>query len=190
MVEEAEGQRLIVGINDADRQIRQEKEYGRRLAQVQIQASKDALTGLKNRHAYFEAEAHMNRQIEDHCQPPFAIVMLDVNDLKKVNDTAGHQAGDQYLRNACKIICDIFKHSPVYRIGGDEFAVICQGRDYADLEDLIGKIYEYNRNASRVGDVTIACGMARFEDDVCVASVLERADHRMYENKKTMKASG
>ncbi len=56
------------------------------------------------------------------------------------------------------------------------------------MEELIGKMRDYNMNASRDGGVTIACGMARFEDDECVASVFERADRNMYENKKILKA--
>ncbi len=190
MVEESEGPRLIVGVNDIDAQVRQEAEYGKRLAQAQKQANIDALTGVKNRHAYLEAEARMDRQIAEHSQPPFAVAMLDVNDLKKVNDTAGHQAGDQYLRDACKVICDTFKHSPVFRVGGDEFAVISQGRDYECIDELIEKLNDHNRNASRIGGITIACGMARFgDDDSCMASVFERADHSMYENKKVLKAT-
>ena len=189
MVEEPEGPRLIVGLSDVDVQVRQEAEYGKRLAKVQKQANIDALTGVKNRHAYLETEARMDSRIAERSQPPFAIVMLDVNDLKKVNDTAGHQAGDQYLREACKTICDTFKHSPVFRIGGDEFVVISQGSDYDCIEDLFGKMRDYNKNASKAGGITVACGMARFEDDPCVAAVFDRADHSMYENKKSLKAA-
>ena len=188
MVQEQEGRRLIVGINDVDGQIRQERQYGEHLAQARKQASVDALTGVKNRHAYLEAEAQMDDLIRNRAQPPFAVVMLDINDLKKVNDTFGHQAGDQYLRDACGTICDIFKHSPVFRIGGDEFAVIAQGRDYTRIEELLEKMSDYNAGASRCGGMTIACGMARFEEDDCMASVFERADHNMYENKKMLKA--
>lgn len=188
MVEEQEGRRLIVGINDIDVQVRQEEEYGRRLAQAKKQANVDALTGVKNKHAYLDAEARMDRQIKEGSQPPFAIVMLDVNDLKKINDTSGHQAGDQYLRSACKTICDTFAHSPVFRVGGDEFAVISQGRDYDGIEALLGQMSDYNREASHTGGIMIACGMARYEGDECVASVFERADHSMYENKKMLKA--
>ena len=188
MVEETEGRRLIVGVSDVDAQVRREGEYRKKLSQAQKQAKIDALTGVRNKNAYLEAEAELNRRIAEHSQPPFAIVMLDVNDLKKVNDTDGHQAGDQYLRDACKIICDTFSHSPVFRIGGDEFAVISQGRDYTGMDELMGVIRDHNTEAFRLGGVVIACGMARFEDDACVASVFERADQSMYENKKALKA--
>ena len=189
MVEEKEGPRLIVGLNNIDVQVRQEEELEKRLAQAQSQANIDALTGVKNRHAYLMAEAQMDHQIAEHRQGPFAVVILDVNDLKKVNDTAGHQAGDQYIREACHVICDIFNHSPVFRVGGDEFAVISQGRDYARLEALLGEIREHNENALRTEGIVIACGMAKFGDDACVAAVFERADRSMYENKSRLKAA-
>ena len=188
MVEETAGRRLIVGINDVDAQVRQEEEYGKRLAKAQNEASIDALTGVKNKHAYLEMETHMDLLITEHRQAPFAIVMLDINDLKIINDTAGHQAGDQYIRDACKIACDIFEHSPIYRVGGDEFVVIAQGDDYADIEKLTEKVSLHNEEASRSGGIVIACGMARYEDDLCVATVFERADQRMYENKNDLKS--
>lgn len=188
MVEEKEGLRLIVGLNNIDQQARQAQEYGKRLAQAQIQANIDALTGVKNKHAYLEMEVLIDRQIGEHTQVPFAIVIFDVNDLKKINDTKGHQAGDQYLRDACEIICDIFSHSPVFRVGGDEFAVVSQGRDYNNIEELIEKVNEHNAQASLTGGIVIACGMSRFENDVCVASVFGRADHNMYEDKNRLKS--
>ena len=120
MVEEERGPRLIIGLNDIDAQIRQEEETERRLAQAQTQANTDALTGVKNKHAYLEAEERLNALIEKRQAPPFAIAVMDVNDLKRVNDTDGHQAGDDYLRSACKIICEAFEHSPVFRVGGDQ----------------------------------------------------------------------
>ena len=187
MVEEKEGPCLVVGLNDIDAQVRQEEEYGRLLEQAQTQVNIDALTGVKNKHAYLETESHMDRLIARHRQPPFAVVMFDVNDLKRVNDTNGHQAGDQYLKDACKIICDIFKRSPVFRVGGDEFAVIAQGRDYENMNQLLAKLRSHNEAALRCGGIVIACGMAKFEEDSCVAAVFGRADHNMYENKSSLK---
>ena len=87
MMEEKDGPRLIVGLNDIDAQVRQEEEFGRRLMEAQMQANIDGLTGVKNKHAYLEIETQMDRQIESRRQTPFAIVLFDVNDLKKVNDT-------------------------------------------------------------------------------------------------------
>ena len=188
MTEEKEGTRLIVGISNVDAHVRQEEEYARRLAQAQSKATVDALTGVQNRHAYLDAEEQLDRQIAEGRQPAFAIVILDVNDLKKVNDTAGHLAGDQYLRDAARIICEIFRENPIYRVGGDEFAVIVQGEDYDRLGALQARVDAHNREAARSGGIVIACGTAKYEGDLCVAPVFERADQQMYENKSALKA--
>ena len=190
MAEEAEGRRLIVGINDVDAQVKQEQEYEKRLIQAEEKAMIDALTGVKSKYAYMEAEAQLDHQIETQSQPPFAVVVLDVNDLKKVNDTSGHQVGDQYLREACRMICQTFKHSPVFRVGGDEFAVIAQGHDYEHIDQLIRGIEELNRESTRPGGAVVACGMARFTDDTSVDSVFRRADMDMYANKQRLKETG
>ena len=187
IVEEQDGKRLVVGVNDIDAQVRQEEEYGRRLAQARIEANIDALTGVKNRNAYRVYEERLNAQIEMDRAPAFAITILDVNDLKKVNDFEGHKAGDQFLRDACRIICTTFKRSPVFRVGGDEFAVLSQGDDYARLDELIQFMNDHNEEAIQNGDIVIALGMAHYEQDAKVAQVYERADQRMYENKRQLK---
>ena len=120
--------------------------------------------------------------------PEFAIVILDVNDLKIVNDTLGHKAGDQYLRDACKVICTTFKRSPVFRVGGDEFCVLAQGDDYGRLDELVELMNEHNDEAIKNGGVVVALGVSRYKQDSKVASVYERADQRMYENKSGLKA--
>ncbi len=119
--------------------------------------------------------------------PEFGIVILDVNDLKKVNDTEGHKAGDQFLRDACKIICTTFKRSPVFRVGGDEFAVLTQGDDFNRLDELIEQMNTHNEEAIENGGIVIALGVSRYDHDEKVAPVYERADQIMYENKKALK---
>ncbi len=188
MMEENNGARLVVGLYDIDAQVRQEEETKRRIAQVQAQASVDALTGVKNKHAYLETEKRLNKQIAERQVTPFAIVVLDINDLKKVNDMNGHQAGDNHLRNACRVICEAFKHSPVFRVGGDEFAVVAQASDYAHIEERLWDVSVHNEEALRSGGVVIACGMAKFENDDCVAAVFDRADRHMYHDKETLKS--
>ena len=187
MVEEKAGYRLIFGINDIDKQVRQEEKYVDNLAQAKIEATVDGLTGVKNRHAWLMAEERLNSQIAEDPSRQFAVVILDVNDLKKVNDTEGHAAGDDYLRTACRIVCKTFAHSPVFRVGGDEIAVIAQGDDYTAIDALVARVKEQNEEALRSGGIVIACGMAKREGDTNVASVFERADQQMYNNKADLK---
>ena len=185
---------VVIAVTDIDelvrRRLAEERMQEERLEQIRSLADVDALTGVKNKHAFLETEARMDGQIVGQNVPPFAIVVLDVNDLKKVNDTAGHHAGDELLRNACKTICDIFKHSPVFRIGGDEFVVIAQGEDYTLLEERLVEMRAHNAEALRSGGAVIACGTAWFRDDDCVAAVFDRADRNMYENKNRLKSRG
>ena len=152
------------------------------------EAKCDALTGVKNKYAYLDFEEELNRVIEDELPTEFAVVVLDVNNLKKVNDTMGHPAGDQYLKDACAIICETFKRSPVFRVGGDEFVVVSQGADYDSIEELTEKITEHNLNAVNNGGVVIACGMSKYNNDSSVSAVFERADVSMYNNKSALKA--
>ena len=141
---------------------------------------------MKNKHAYADTEAQLDRHIKEKQSVEFAISIFDINGLKEVNDTQGHQAGDQYIRKGCQIICDIYKHSPVFRIGGDEFAVISQGDDYKNVESLLKTVEELNKKNSAAGDVTLAGGMSKYCNDSSVAEVFKRADTLMYENKKKM----
>ena len=83
-----------------------------------------------------------------------------------------------------KIICDIFKHSPVFRIGGDEFVAIADGADYKDADKLLEQLKENNATP---GAIVIAYGLARNEGDRNVAAVFARADALMYENKRMLK---
>ena len=91
------------------------------------------------------------------------------------------------IRDAYRVICDIFSHSPVFRIGGDEFVVISQGADYERIDELIGRIGKHNEEAARDGGVIVACGMSKYDDDDSSVNVFERADHEMYKDKARLK---
>ena len=187
LVDENDGKQLIIGIINANEQVKKDREYTSTLSTVKKQANIDALTGVRNKHAYIDMEEKINQLIYDNSMTPFAIVIFDINNLKTINDVKGHIAGDQYIQNACTIICDIFKHSPVYRIGGDEFASVVEGRDYENIETLTERIKESNLENLKDDGVVIACGYAKYLDDKNVAEVFNRADSRMYENKKWLK---
>lgn len=155
-------------------------------------AYRDPLTGVKNKTAYQDAA----RRLEDQMRlgrPEFAVVMLDINGLKHINDTYGHDFGDMLIIEACKLICKSFQHSPVYRIGGDEFVVILEQDDYAHYAELLehfeAEIRAHNQQARPDSHISIARGIAMYnsEIDLVFANVFKRADDAMYQNKADMK---
>ena len=182
------GRECLLGLcQDVTDAMRIKREYVEKLAVVQSMAEIDALTGIKNKNAYKEREELMNRRIMEGRQPEFAIIVLDVNDLKKINDTLGHEAGDKCICDACEVICRTFKRSPVFRVGGDEFVVISQDEDYERTDELVDVIAKHNESAIANGGIVIACGMSKFDGDEDVISVFNRADKFMYENKNYLK---
>lgn len=184
-----DGYHIVVGVSNIDAQVKREKEYDQALQTAIDVANRDGLTGVKNKNAFTHAEALLNKTISSLKQAQFAIVICDVNGLKEINDTLGHKAGDDHIKKASSIICEIFKRSPVYRIGGDEFAVILHGQDFEKREELFRQLRKRVLDNQDTGGVIIASGIASFDPsrDSSAEMVFERADTDMYENKKTLK---
>ena len=123
----------------------------------------------------------------------YGVVVFDANFLKKVNDNYGHEAGNEMLRHAASAICKVFKHSPVYRVGGDEFTAILEGEDYENREELLRlfdeKVAEEHFQAG--GDtltVSVARGLGVYERGMEFAAVSKQADAAMYNHKAAIKA--
>ena len=161
----------------------------REFDRVQDMAFKDAMTGVGSSHAYHQMERNIDNEIRSAQITEFAIAVCDLNGLKQINDTLGHSKGDEYIRQACSIICEIFAHSPVFRTGGDEFVVILRGRDYLNRAELMDRIAQSNHENAEKGGAVIAAGLSEFNPskDRSVDSVFVRADTAMYRNKKEIK---
>ena len=152
----------------------------------------DALTSVKNKGAFTAAIDDLQAQIEEgEGDVEFAIGVFDCNNLKKINDEFGHDRGDTYLKTASRLICRIFQHSPVFRIGGDEFSVILKNDDFNNREELIKKFEEDSRKICEATDnpwerVDVAMGIAVYdpENDRYVTDTERRADKMMYMNKQ------
>ena len=154
----------------------------------------DSLTGVKSKSAYSEEIRKIERGIQEGISQ-FGLIIFDMNGLKVMNDTYGHDAGDTYIKNACRLICTTYKHSPVFRIGGDEFAAILVGQDLLNAQKLMKRFYEKMESVNREAEnayetISVAAGMAVFKEgtDEDFQSVFKRADENMYKNKKSMKA--
>lgn len=156
----------------------------------------DALTHAKNKGAFTKAVDELQEEIESgDRQIEFAIGVFDCDNLKLVNDEYGHDKGDIYIKTACRMIGHIFKHSPLYRVGGDEFAVILRNEDYKNMDLLFTRFDEERAKinetaAERWEQVQISTGFAVYSPsgDRKVVDVVRRADKIMYEDKRNRKS--
>ncbi|MCR4891295.1 MAG: GGDEF domain-containing protein [Lachnospiraceae bacterium] len=156
---------------------------------------KDALTSVGSKAYYDEVTEKLQKEMQEK-EVEFAIVMIDLNNLKKVNDTYGHDKGNAFIINSCRIACRIYKKSPVFRLGGDEFVVLLQGKDYEKRNELLEELkreYEESYNDSSKPEYerySASLGMAEFipGKDKSVEDTFKRADGMMYSSKKEFKA--
>ena len=160
--------------------------------QARTVAYTDSLTGVKSKHAFTVEEDSLEAKIAEGNAGEFAVIVCDVNGLKMINDTKGHKAGDEYIKTACKMLCEYFKHSPVFRIGGDEFVVLLEGHDYQARNEIfadINKVIESNIGSDRV---VASLGIAEYnpEKDKFFREVFKRADEFMYKRKMQLKEMG
>lgn len=158
-------------------------------------ASIDALTKVRNKRSYDQETKRLDQAIQAG-EARFGLLMIDLNDLKKLNDTYGHDKGDVAINMLCRVVCGVLKHSPVFRIGGDEFVTILEGQDYDNVNTLISR---FNAKIEKIREdealppwkrITAAMGWACFDSgmDADTQTVFKRADKAMYERKKQMKA--
>lgn len=182
-----------VSMDGLEKQIRSmQTELKTQIAQVHVQAYVDGLTGVKSKHAYMEMEKSLNEKLIKGDLHDFAVVVCDINGLKKINDTLGHKAGDKYICEACQMICDIFSHSPVYRVGGDEFVVLLTGRDFENRKTLMQELHKQSFEHIYTKEAIVSGGMADFipEQDKSIHEIFERADATMYKEKMLLKSLG
>lgn len=166
----------------------------RHLDELSDLAYRDSLTSVRNRAAYQKDAARLDQRLKtERCD--FAVIVLDVNYLKYINNTYGHALGDELLVKGCKIICGVFQHSPVYRIGGDEFVVILEREDLKNDEELTETLrhsmVEIDCLDGTAFKTPISMGIARYEQgkDLSFDDVFRRADALMYENKLEIKSA-
>ena len=154
----------------------------------------DSLTQVKNRAAFERREAELNERMNSAHKPVYAIAMFDINNLKLVNDDYGHDYGDDYIIKCCRLVCETFKRSPVFRLGGDEFLALLTDFDYEErdllMENMKLKMLSYkDSNLPPYETLSLASGLATYnpETDKELHDVFKRADAAMYENKAFMK---
>ena len=159
-------------------------------------ALKDGLTGIRNQTAFSQETKKIDEKIAKG-DAKFAIALIDLNELKNINDEYGHDKGNEAIISLSRFICGTFKHSMVFRVGGDEFVAVLLNEDYENRENLI-------RNARNTlnkikSDKTLptwkkngaAIGLATYDpkQDKSIHDVTRRADANMYEQKNIIKGN-
>jgi diguanylate cyclase (GGDEF)-like protein len=154
-------------------------------------AHRDALTGVGSKLAYDQEAEKLTKDIAQGGAK-FGIVMIDLNNLKTLNDSYGHEKGNEAIKKVCAMICEVFDESSVYRIGGDEFVVIIRGDDCSRVGQMVEQFRAMAGEVSTADGepwetVNAAIGYALYKGDDTVNDVFRRADYSMYECKKLMK---
>ncbi len=149
----------------------------------------DVLTGSESNLAYSEKAEKVDLHIFRGELKELAVIVFDVNGLKQVNDNLGHDMGNEYIKNAYSTICKHFAHSPIYRIGGDEFVAILENDDYQNRENLLNQFNLEIENNLKENAVVVSAGIAEYnqEKDNSFKRIFKRADQHMYERKAKLK---
>ena len=146
----------------------------------------DSLTGLKNKNS-FSVDLH---NIEAGNTERYAISTIDLNGLKHINDTRGHQAGDLYIQRAGTVIKNAMKDTAHigYRMGGDEFAVVMKDVEIEDIKAFVERLNKETEDINKNSGLTVSMsvGYAKFDKDKDrnFSMTMERSDAMMYENKR------
>jgi diguanylate cyclase (GGDEF)-like protein len=165
-------------------QMKQYIEYARTKAFI------DGLTGVGNSLAYVEMQERINQQIADGTAD-FFVIVLDINDLKKVNDQYGHSEGDLIIRGAAEGVVKAFGQAQTFRIGGDELLAVAERISEAELKERLAmlekSVEQYNESRKGLGyaDLSLSTGYSDFRpgQDSCFHDVFVRADEEMYQIK-------
>ena len=149
---------------------------------------------MKKKILLFVCSVLLCKRIRDKEPINFLIVVVDINDLKIVNDTYGHEYGDKLIQRGTAILKELWSGNSIYRIGGDEFVVVCSDMEMECTKKKISlfeeAVEEYNRrNDCEELYLQMAIGMAVYssETDKEYMDVFRRADGAMYEDKKRKK---
>lgn len=150
------------------------------LEEANFAAHTDALTGAVNRRGWDE---HLALRL-DQALPDVTVALLDIDGLKKLNDSAGHAAGDRLLRDAATAWREVVRpQDTVARIGGDEFAICFDGQSEAEVDSISARL-----RASLPDGHTCSVGISSARAGDTPQSLVERADSRLYADKRRRRA--
>ncbi len=159
------------------------------ITHIRTLAYTDSMTNCQNKGSYNKKIQQLKKRIEENMVN-FTVYLFDINGLKQVNDTMGHEAGDELIQSSSGLIKMLFKEENIFRIGGDEFVVISEDEKDRNFEEIIERFNtvqsEFNSENKRVFPIAVSLGAACFDpaNDKSYEDVFNRADAAMYKNKE------
>ena len=162
-----------------------------RIEELEELAYVDRLTGVLNRHGLDEVTgtliAQRERKEPTEVAKPMAVMIVDIDNFKKLNDTKGHDKGDEVLRNAGQFFKNSVRRGDVVaRWGGEEFVVVF---DRVNAQDVFNKYFDKESSNSRIqfNDATFSGGITTLQAGEDIETAIARADKALYASKKTGK---
>ncbi len=152
----------------------------------------DELTGLLNERSYIDAVEELDDAIKNGEDIKYAVILMDVNNLKATNDAYGHRYGCHLIVRCGHLLPEVFKSSKLFHIGGDEFIAIVLGEDLDNFDILMEefkKTFDYSLIEFDGHELifSVAHGIGFYQKGDKFQDVLQRADQEMYVNKKALK---
>jgi diguanylate cyclase (GGDEF)-like protein len=159
--------------------------------QIRFQATHDALTGLANYREFIDT---LEREVRraDRSKHPFALLLLDLDDLKTINDKYGHLAGNRALKRLSEAIKEQSRATDLAaRYGGDEFAIVLIDADPGMANRIAQRVESALRNDREQPTLRASIGISIYpEDGRTAAELLQAADRHLYQRKKAAHAQG
>lgn len=174
---------LSESINSIAKELREYFSY------IHSQAYTDGMTGVGNKTSYLDMVKRLERKIE-MGMASFAVIVFDMNGLKRINDSLGHEVGDGYIVTAAEVLKKIVGAENVYRIGGDEFMVVIENAGLGKVDSYLQEIQiaiakKNEEERFREEPIAISKGAAIYDPELDKAykDVFKRADEAMYKDK-------
>lgn len=153
-------------------------------AMLESMSYQDRMTGAGNRNAFIRTTEQLERSFSGHS---IGIAYFDLNGLKEINDTHGHKYGDKAIIAFARLLHDTFPPEAIFRIGGDEFVVLCIDESEAHLKEKISHIKE---NLRKNSPFSVSIGVAWENKPKSIRALIEQADQRMYTEKESFHKFG
>ena len=170
------------------------KDATQKLGAARVIAFRDPLTEVGNKNAFDRKMMALQKRIDCGEDIDLAVLMIDINNLKHINDTFGHDKGDSYIKGCCGVIKEHCRDSCIYRLGGDEFLVMLKGNAYKDRPAIYTEMVSafeaehLDEGKEPWERYSASVGMAEYYYyDSSLTEVVKRADRAMYDAKKAFK---